>query len=1486
MSLPIGGIADKLGNKYEYDYVVLSILKVLDGKIEYIEYEPIKENGIDIIQCSAGILKYQQCKVRNGSDENWSISSLAKNVLPNWKKILTKSKNNKVSLVSPIPFTKLKDISDRANKYTKDPKEFILEIDQLGTDSLKVFEGFCNIVIGRYDINQDIDKIVDYLCRISFETYPENLLEEYILKNIHFLFNDDEKKVYTRLCNWVISGEIFRKKIYINDINTFIIKNNFTLRELATNNNNIVSINKVNTLFKNDFEPFDENNMIVRDVSKEIYDIVMHGDSCIIKGEAGVGKSGCMMNLVEMCEKNHIPYIGIKLDKYVPINNTDEWGKTLGLICSPTYCLDAISKNSNCVIFLDQLDTLRWLQIENYNWTLVLESLLEEIKNLNNIRTKKIALILSVRNYDLEYDHVIKKIIKQISFESKEVGSLSEKELNDSIGIVYYNLTEQEKNLLSVPSNLFIWKQLEDENKKSINSTKKLIDNWIMQIIEKAKNTAIDANSIKNLINNIAELCIKNKKNWISEELVRDNSDIIKYLIHEKFLKKNFDENSISFYHQTIYDALLTDKKIDAYAKTKKISSIIGNRENQNPKNRYILKMFLEVKLLDNIDECLNIFDKILYSNSKEIRFSYKHLVLELLSRYKKPNKKVNLFVVNKIKEKMWNKYFIYEVVMGNVSYIEYLIDIGLIDEWIDNNVEMVIDLFKSICTRLSSKCTVFIKKYLFLNSERDEKIYKILPYAIHNDNDEAFKLRLYILARYPNFISDSYIDINELFRINQNMGLDILSMLIINKIKIHNIEKILHTLNCEENEKSNKFESNYKNVLEKILPILPKMGSNPSCEWNGYESYSLSLERLAIEYLKKANFYLIKNTPNAFFDVYKSYMYTDNKLFNEIILDGFYWLNQEYSSRILEYLSSNFNQYAFDLTSSYGNKLDLACRVIQKHTMLCDSGTYQLFEDNVIKYKEENLILDYKYRSSRRYEYKDYNAWNLNIWGNFQFKILTCINKDLLSPNAKNLLCCLNRSVLDKNYFDKPKSHFGTVTSPVADKELCVRQWEYIITNAKIFNSKRKTTKTKGGFVESSPEMFASSFSNSVANRPIDFIKMMLKQKKPINDVYIASFFSGLANSKHLNDISEKLLENVFEKFNIKSEKNVNYFLEIIRNKDTCSWSENIYLTINDLFAKYGKNVKLNKENYKLDDLYNCIFNSVFGNVCLAISHIIYIDDSKIFYFEKAIEEYKETSNLINKFCLLFIMRYFPKKYADCILEYCLDSPYFLAIDNIIYSIAELYSKDNKEKIIKIIKLGILSKNKILQENACELLFFLYAKKNLDFRYVVKINNECPKIMIKYLIYYIKKCRNSKGIKKTIVNTLIKNSDCLEIYSCTIIESKILDYNTDKKIILKLIKSGNYAFCRNFISSLEKSNDLLKYYKLIFKLSKELIVNSNNKNKFYEMDEELFTSINALYNLSINRNDKIKNNCLDILDLMYEYRIGSARMLYLEMIK
>ena len=91
MALPLGGIADKLGNKYEYNYVVLSILNILTENVEYLEYEPIDEDAIDIIQCINNIVSHQQCKIRNDSDEYWTISALSEKVLPQWKTIFEKS---------------------------------------------------------------------------------------------------------------------------------------------------------------------------------------------------------------------------------------------------------------------------------------------------------------------------------------------------------------------------------------------------------------------------------------------------------------------------------------------------------------------------------------------------------------------------------------------------------------------------------------------------------------------------------------------------------------------------------------------------------------------------------------------------------------------------------------------------------------------------------------------------------------------------------------------------------------------------------------------------------------------------------------------------------------------------------------------------------------------------------------------------------------------------------------------------------------------------------------------------------------------------------------------------------------------------------------------------------------------------------------------------------------------------------------------------
>jgi len=91
-----------------------------------------------------------------------------------------------------------------------------------------------------------------------------------------------------------------------------------------------------------------ETDLAVRQIEK--------GHSVILHGKAGAGKSGCVEEIIQYLNAQHILYLGIKLDKNVPETSADEYGKKLGLPESPIYCLNTLSAGSPCVLILDQLE--------------------------------------------------------------------------------------------------------------------------------------------------------------------------------------------------------------------------------------------------------------------------------------------------------------------------------------------------------------------------------------------------------------------------------------------------------------------------------------------------------------------------------------------------------------------------------------------------------------------------------------------------------------------------------------------------------------------------------------------------------------------------------------------------------------------------------------------------------------------------------------------------------------------------------------------------------------------------------------------------------------------------------------------------------------------------------------------------------------------------------------------------------------------------
>ena len=81
MAYPIGGRADKYGNRYEYNWTINKLLDVIDEDILSITLEAIgeEEQGIDLwIKNKDKSMEGQQCKGRNSSKESWTFSEVSK----------------------------------------------------------------------------------------------------------------------------------------------------------------------------------------------------------------------------------------------------------------------------------------------------------------------------------------------------------------------------------------------------------------------------------------------------------------------------------------------------------------------------------------------------------------------------------------------------------------------------------------------------------------------------------------------------------------------------------------------------------------------------------------------------------------------------------------------------------------------------------------------------------------------------------------------------------------------------------------------------------------------------------------------------------------------------------------------------------------------------------------------------------------------------------------------------------------------------------------------------------------------------------------------------------------------------------------------------------------------------------------------------------------------------------------------------------------
>lgn len=1478
-----GGRADKLGNKYEFNWIVLKFIDIISEKIDAIKVEAIGEEevGVDVwVRYSNGITEAQQCKGRNASKDYWTLSDLnSRGILKYWKLHLSRDLTTKVSLVSPLPFTNFSDLIYRA-KTNDNAQSFIDYQVNTSSEIKNLFDNYVNNL--GFSKEKDIPKIINFLSRTVIRQDPSPENEEFIKDMISQYFIGDAASIKSKFINLILQGEIYGRWLSFQDLEKFIKNEKIEFRNLARDDRIIPRINILNDEYKNSFKTLD-SGLKIRTQFDECKKYIQEGKSIIIHGKAGNGKSGLTENIIDWCNKSNILHLDLKLDCYIPEGTAQEWGEKLGFPASISYCLNAFSKEDNTVLILDQLDALRWTARNSKSSLATCLELIREIRNLNSERENKISIIFVCRTYDLENDNGIKALFENKSkddtesWHKVEVNELLENEVEEILGSKYHSFPNKLKQLLRTPSNLYIWEQINNkEEYYQITSTYNLVDKWWRDLSEKCHDASLIEDNLSDLKEKFVKLFTDTGETVFSKRRLLGNERALRYLTSQGMLTEH--SNKVSFVHQSFLDCFVAERMILDYYTNSDVNDILGNKTQQNPTRRYQFQIFLQSLLEESEKDFLNFGTRLIKSDN--VRFNFKYVFFEILGSIQEPSKKILNYIAELIQETEYRNHLCQTVISSHRLYVNFLVEEGIFKKWFDENRILVINLLSSISPNYTTESIKFIKLSI-ANSDDKNEWRGCFFNDYHNDSEEFFKVRLHYWKSYlkePDLFGDFYKNINA-YTIK-------IICLFLDKFQDSDNSNRFYSESKEFDEDSHNYiDKNCIQIVKILLPYLKKYSENNSTKYNPTLKERDSLQRYYLHLLNETNKCLISKCPEIFFEIYSNYMGNGDYLYNEVILDAMYHLPTNYFNTCVEYLLADFDKTLFEKSQGHSSKLFLAKRLISKVSQSCSLEMYNKLEEQIIHYVSPEAKQRLARRIERNKSQDDYRVY-WPFWGSLQYELLSVLPKERISNEVIDLLKVLERSNSFPDSFYG--SHCGSVVSPLQGKNISPKTWRNILISPKGETKCRWDSKRKI-FIESSPRELAIDFRSTVSKNPKEYVSLFLNlsSNHKINEHYIDGLLGGIVDLEKIPDTVLSDLEFILLNFvNENNWENLYYFFRVIEKHANVGWSEkvlerlNYYLKKTDLDALDKFNENQTMENYLQQS-----YSTLRGHGIHALTKLIENSPTNISYFKNTIISLANDKTdyiRLNAIFLLYIILDLDKDFARELFRGIFTDEKMLAHWHSNYILYRLY-EDEKEQIQCLLQLAFDSKDTLLVKNASCLITEIYLNKGDMESTVYSGSGLQVEGICQMAINYLKEKNHEDKSKKIILSYLGKNVTNLEKILPQLFRDDLLDIKEDKDLIFNLLTSEyRDKLYYYFLESLEKQESISEYENIIFETVCNIVSKTNKlklESYYYRRIEEYLSRLMMqLYDKHMG--DDIADRCLNIIDQMFENEFGSSRTL------
>jgi hypothetical protein len=1252
MSYEVGGLTDKLGNKYESTRVAYHLIRLLEENNLAVTLEPIgiREEGVDIIiEHPGGEEHFEQCKGSNGINEHWRISDLhSQGILKKaFKQIV--NQGCQFHLTSPLPFKQLTDLCVSARNSNDIWRDFYEHQVSKSQDRKDLYDKIC-LYLQDKETSEIVnsDNIFLFLKNFHITIYREDYTtEEDLAHRADLLFITPSKLVIPFLKSYNIEKDQLRRKITTYTLREDIKANDIEFRLIPQDSRVLPKISLLTNTFENSISPFLINQeFIERPELEELNQLVIDSSVVLLAANAGLGKSAMLLEFIKQQKVKGTLCLPIRLDRQKPTGSPESFGRHLGLPDSPALCLSQISKNQNSILILDQLDALRWSNAHSNDALDVCKSLVEQVIQLRKSGCN-ISVVIVCREFDLKDDPQIKVWINGIDKNVKKItlNPFGADIIKNTISKYeeFEGLSRFQQKTLSIPLWLSIYMSIAERNDTApkFNNRLDLVNDFWKDRFSLIDEQGLNSELCEKLINDIVDIMERMGELSIPVRLLQHTNDVSLRTLQSVDLL-SIQNNQISFRHQSLFDYKVGQKMFDfAFDSPDNLIQYIGGFEKQTLEKREHLKYALLMLLDTKPIKYYYCIESLLYS--KDIRFHLKLLALQSLQHITQlthPIEKLTFKLLNDIN---WRNHFISNVVSNNSIFVEFLSAKEELTKWLkaenNNHREQAIFLLRSVVISSPEIVVKNLSPFINLSKEWNEEINKALPHKIEEDSFSIFQVRKQLLSLG---VSPNYYWWKELSVNKPMFVLELIELLLyqfqdeLTKEEHRRINKSNISVNLDLHEFNEVYcisKKLHNNIIDILLPIVENFSSKQKEYWakiiwlDKHRSYEVE-EKLAVGVV---NLIILSGkelaiNPIKLHSKISPYLQSKSIVVIHIVANFLYQLPITYADTIIQWLlDDSINRFSCGNEHSE-KRWNLAGRIIEKFSPHCSEVVLSKLINAIYFYKElddkEHLkwILNQNRKRSEPHQIISY-------WGEAQHYLLPRlhnINSISRENDLLNMLFrkwgCPNFDIDDKN----DTSVAGFTCSPIdSPNSLSFNAWRKLILSTKNLDNNHHWGRRKGkGHTQSSPTYFAQSLGMAAQNRPELFALFSLSLPKVICKSYAEALIENIAETD-INKISEEykvswkacqtaLIKEVVEHFEIKlSELELSRQLLMKVEKNLYIESDIVQLTELSINTKTLDNVEtVLGEDVDYQSLRNQSFNSSKGVSCLAISKLCWKDE------------------------------------------------------------------------------------------------------------------------------------------------------------------------------------------------------------------------------------------------------------------------------------